>query len=71
MATTILILWFFTILVLLVLCQMFYNVFLHPLRNFPGPLLAGATSAWKAYKEVIKQETIARDLFALHQKYGK
>jgi hypothetical protein len=47
-----------------------YNIFLHPLRNFPGPLLAGATSGWKAYKEVIKGETLAQELFHLHRKYG-
>ncbi|KAL7940229.1 cytochrome P450 [Trichoderma barbatum] len=38
-------------------CQVLYNVFFHPLRKFPGPLLAGATSGWKAYKEVIKLKT--------------
>ncbi|KAF7713894.1 Cytochrome P450 monooxygenase [Penicillium ucsense] len=47
-----------------------YNVFLHPLRSFPGPWLAGATSSWKAYKEVIKKQTLAQELFALHEKYG-
>lgn len=48
-----------------------YNLFFHPLRKFPGPVLAGATSGWKAYKEVIKQETIAQELFDLHKRYGK
>lgn len=33
--------------------------------------MAGATSAWRAYKEVIKQETLAQELFVLHEKYGK
>lgn len=47
-----------------------YNIFFHPLRNFPGPWMAGATSGWKAYKEVIKKETLAQELFVLHEKYG-
>ncbi|KAF6833647.1 hypothetical protein CPLU01_05368 [Colletotrichum plurivorum] len=50
--------------------QIVYNVFFHPLRKFPGPLLAGATPLWKAYQEVIKQETLAQELFILHEKYG-
>jgi hypothetical protein len=33
--------------------------------------MAGATSGWKAYKEVIKQETLAIELFDLHEKYGE
>lgn len=33
--------------------------------------MAGATSGWKAYKEVIKQETLALELFDLHAKYGE
>jgi len=47
-----------------------YNLFFHPLRKFPGPVMAGATSWWKAYKEVVKQETLAQLLFDLHAKYG-
>lgn len=52
-------------------CQIVYNVFFHPLRKFPGPLLAGATPLWKAYKEVLKQETLAKVLFELHEQHGK
>lgn len=33
--------------------------------------MARATSGWKAYKEVIKKETLAQELFVLHDKYGK
>lgn len=51
--------------------QVLYNVFFHPLRKFPGPWLAGATSGWKAYKEVIKGETLAQELFDLHRRYGE
>lgn len=53
------------------LWRIVYNVYFHPLRKFPGPWMAGATSGWKAYKEVIKQETLAIELFDLHEKYGE
>ncbi|KZF24030.1 cytochrome P450 [Xylona heveae TC161] len=52
------------------LCPIIYNVFFHPLRRFPGPRMAGATSWWKAYKEVFQQETLAQLLFDLHRKHG-
>jgi hypothetical protein len=32
--------------------------------------MAGATSSWKAYKEVIKKESAVHELFGLHKKYG-
>lgn len=51
--------------------EIVYNVFFHPLRRFPGPPLARATGLWRAYKEVILKETLARELFDLHKKYGK
>ncbi|KAJ5888130.1 Cytochrome P450 [Penicillium taxi] len=51
------------------LYRILYNVFFHPLRKFPGPWMAGATSCWRAYKEVIKQETLAQEPFTHHKKY--
>lgn len=71
MAITLLCLLFLTAVALWGLCRAVYNVFFHPLRKFPGPWMAGATSGWKAYKEVIKQETLAQELFGLHEKYGE
>lgn len=70
MATALLCLLLLTAAGLYGLGRAVYNVFFHPLRKFPGPLMAGATSSWKAYKEVIKQETLAQELFVLHEKYG-
>ncbi|OQE16256.1 hypothetical protein PENFLA_c028G07104 [Penicillium flavigenum] len=52
------------------LSRIVYNLFFHPLRKFPGPWMAGATSGWRVYKEVIKQETLAQELFVLHERYG-
>lgn len=70
MAVTMLCLLMLTAASLYGLGQIIYNVFFHPLRKFPGPFMAGATSSWKAYKEVIKQETLAQELFILHERYG-
>jgi hypothetical protein len=47
-----------------------YNLYFHPLRGFPGPRMAGATTWWKAYKEVFQQKTLALLLFDLHEKHG-
>lgn len=33
--------------------------------------MAGATTWWKAYKEVFRQETLAKILFGYHEKHGK
>ena len=32
--------------------------------------MAGATSLWRTYKEVVKKETLAHELFDLHKQYG-
>ena len=55
---------------LISLSPIIYNVYFHPLRRFPGPWMAGATTWWKAYKEVYQKATLARLLFDLHEKYG-
>ncbi|KAF5864081.1 hypothetical protein ETB97_008486 [Aspergillus alliaceus] len=56
--------------ILVTVCRVIYNLFFHPLHRFPGPRIAAATTWWRAYKEVYKQETIAKLLFDLHEKYG-
>jgi hypothetical protein len=52
------------------LLRLVYNVFLHPLRKFPGPTAAKATTWWKTYIEVVKQESMTDVLFKLHKQYG-
>ncbi|KAK5987017.1 Cytochrome P450 monooxygenase [Cladobotryum mycophilum] len=52
------------------LLPMLYNMLFHPLRHFPGPSMAGATLWWKAYKEVFLHQTLATELFDLHEKHG-
>ena len=50
--------------------RLFYNVFFHPLRAYPGPLGARATTWWKTYIEVWKQESMTDVLFKLHKQFG-
>jgi hypothetical protein len=50
--------------------RLVYNVFLHPLRAFPGPFPAGASTWWKTYIEVFKQESMTDVLYRLHETYG-
>ncbi|UKZ77543.1 hypothetical protein TrVFT333_005266 [Trichoderma virens FT-333] len=46
----------------------FYNLTLHPLAGYPGPLLARSSTLW--YARALARGTIAQDLLALHDKYG-
>ncbi|TEA14427.1 Cytochrome P450 monooxygenase aclL [Colletotrichum sidae] len=45
-----------------------YNLFFHPLRHFPGPLLMRATRATFCYKLI--RGTISFDMLELHDRYG-
>ncbi|KAJ0423592.1 cytochrome P450 [Aspergillus carlsbadensis] len=70
MTPTLLCLFLLASLALRGLCLVVYNVWFHPLRQFPGPWMAGATSWWRAYREVIKHQDLAQELFGLHERYG-
>ena len=50
--------------------QIVYNVFFHPLRAYPGPLAAKATTWWKTYVEVVTQQSMVDVLFKLHEHFG-
>ena len=52
------------------LYNVFYNLFLHPLSKYPGPLGARATDWWKTYIEVVKQESFVHLVMKLHDQYG-
>lgn len=53
-----------------VVVRVVYNVFIHPLRKFPGPWAAGATEWWKTWSDVVKQESFTDVLLRLHKQYG-
>jgi hypothetical protein len=50
--------------------QIVYNVFFHPLKEFPGTAAAKATTWWQTYIEVVKQESMTDVLKRLHKQYG-
>ncbi|EWZ99978.1 hypothetical protein FOWG_00345 [Fusarium oxysporum f. sp. lycopersici MN25] len=52
------------------LCLVFYRLFLHPLRNVPGPKVAAATSWYEFYQDVILDGHYIKDYPRLHEKYG-
>ncbi|KAJ4390921.1 hypothetical protein N0V93_004520 [Gnomoniopsis smithogilvyi] len=56
------------IIAIYITTQIVYNLFFHPLRNFPGPRL------WRAFRlpYVLKavQGKLATDMLAIHEKYG-
>lgn len=47
---------------------MVWNIFFHPLRNFPGPLAWGATGLCRHYR--LTSGKLGHDLVALHKRYG-
>jgi hypothetical protein len=52
------------------LYRLVYNVFFHPLRSYPGPVAAKATTWWKTYVEVVTKESMTDVLVRLHRQYG-
>ncbi|KAL2255906.1 hypothetical protein VTK26DRAFT_2501 [Humicola hyalothermophila] len=55
-------------IILYTTCHLFYNLFLHPLRRYPGPLLMRATR-W-GYCARAMRGTLPFDVLALHKRYG-
>ncbi|KAI0398145.1 cytochrome p450 monooxygenase [Xylariaceae sp. FL0594] len=54
--------------VLVAIGTVFYNIYLHPLRNFPGPFLARATNLWRTRK--ILTGDLPHTVRRLHEEYG-
>jgi len=52
------------------IARVVYNVLFHPLRAFPGPTPAKATTWWQTYIEVVRQESMTDILKTLHKQYG-
>lgn len=46
----------------------FYNIFLHPLRKYPGPKLAAASHLWHLY--YLNKGTLYLQTVKLHEQYG-
>jgi hypothetical protein len=59
-----------TAYIVLKLSTIIYNLFLHPLAKFPGPLAGRATDWYKTYIEVYRQQSMVHLLIDLHEIYG-
>ncbi|OTA54162.1 cytochrome P450 [Hypoxylon sp. EC38] len=53
---------------IVIIGHIFYNIFLHPLRNYPGPFAAKATFLWRSYR--ILAGDLPQTVKELHDKYG-
>ncbi|OAQ69781.1 calcineurin-dependent [Pochonia chlamydosporia 170] len=51
-------------------CLVFYRLFLHPLRDVPGPKVAAATSWYEFYQDVVLDGHYIKDYPRLHEQYG-
>ena len=47
------------------------RLYFHPLAAFPGPPIAAITGYYKAYIDVVAQNTFVHNLERLHAIYGK
>ena len=48
-----------------------YRLFFHPLANFPGPKIAGVTSLYEAYHEIVLNGQYSKKISELHDIYGE
>jgi hypothetical protein len=58
----------FVFLAALALSITFYRLFFHPLRKYPGPVLARLTKLWLA--NMCRDGKVFRVVDALHKQYG-
>ncbi|KAK1690189.1 cytochrome P450 [Colletotrichum godetiae] len=58
----------FAFTTLYIVSYIIYNLFFHPLRRFPGPILMRATRATFCYR--LWRGTLSFDMLDLHRKYG-
>jgi len=59
------------VLVCLFIGKCIYNITLHPLSDIPGPRLAGMTSLYEFYWDVICDGVYIFQIQKMHAKYGK
>lgn len=52
------------------LWRIVYNIFLHPLANFPGPWWAGVSYLPEIYFDVIKGGQYFKEVEKMHTRYG-
>ena len=63
--------WTFAVLVITYCClKSIYNLYLHPLSQFPGPKLAAVGSWYEFYYDVIRDGTYLWKIEDMHREYG-
>ena len=60
---------FFLLIATYYALRIFYNLYLHPLRKYPGPFAARMGPYWKQYHELKLQKCHA--LYDAHKRYGR
>ncbi|KAL7950682.1 cytochrome P450 [Trichoderma barbatum] len=61
---------FFGLWIVYVVLRAIYNVTLHPLAGFPGPVAAGASYWYEGYFDLILWGRYTSEIVRLHEKYG-
>lgn len=59
-----------TSIVVFVFGKCFYNLFWHPLSEFPGPKLAALGSLYEFWFDVVKDGQYLWEIERMHNKYG-
>lgn len=52
------------------LLRAIYNITLHPLADFPGPIAAGASYWYEGYFDLILWGRYTTEIVRMHDKYG-
>lgn len=60
----------FATLATYILLKAGYNLYLHPLRNFPGPKLAAIGPYYEFYYDVLKDGMFLWEMERMHEEYG-
>lgn len=52
------------------ICVVLYRLYFHPLKEFPGPKLAAASTLYRAYYQVYRDGDHLAQATRLHDRYG-
>jgi len=61
---------FAVLLLLYILANILYRLFLSPIRKFPGPKLAAITRLYEGYYDLVKDGQWAFHIQEMHKQYG-
>lgn len=61
----------FSLVIFYAVALALYRIFFHPLRRYPGPVLAAVTDWYEAYYNIIKKGGLLLEIERLHELHGK